>query len=622
MKNHTLINQSPLRHLLGLGGLLFTGGLHAETKFDLNTDISTTQDGWSAAPLGMGTDGTISITTTGVGGLTVDSRERGINNAGGAEAEMWQDFIFANGSFAAAPDTGMQITISGLLPETAYNLTVWGFDSASGFQADGLERAADWSTPEDSATLTFDATMTPTTLVDYRVTIRAVSDAGGIVVLNGIVAMVNPSSSHNVFLNGLQVSDPIFDTDDDGLPDSFEQAIIDADPSDTIITLTDVLPSDDFDNDGSDNEEEFNRLTDPVDEDSDDDLALDGSEDGGGVWVSATETGTNPLIPDTDGDGVLDGVENPDLDYDPQNPTAQPGSDPHQNDSDQDGYRDGRELEDGTDPTDPLSFLDPFAIAVARFDFNAPGSPTLSDWTAAESGNGTNGIVSVTTEAIGGVTVDTRDRPTENTDGPAGDLARNDLWRDFVFANGSLDSAPGSGLKLTLTGLAPLTIYPITIWAFDEASNNGRQADWGETGKETTLLTFPTSPDPSTLEDYSITFEASTDATGTLVIDGIVATEDPDVSHNVFVNALVVGRPTGSNQLEISLIEYDAEAGRVALTWNSLPGGLYSVNFSSDLQNWDAEIADNIPATEGSQTTRFEFSNLGLPSKGFFRVSQ
>ena len=40
------------------------------------------------------------------------------------------------------------------------------------------------------------------------------------------------------------------DQDGDGLPDAWEQQIIDADPGDGIETIADVLPGDDFDNDG------------------------------------------------------------------------------------------------------------------------------------------------------------------------------------------------------------------------------------------------------------------------------------------------------------------------------------------------------------------------------------
>jgi autotransporter-associated beta strand protein len=47
------------------------------------------------------------------------------------------------------------------------------------------------------------------------------------------------------------------DLDGDGMADSFEQGIIDANPGDGITTINDVLPGDDFDIDGTDNLTEF-----------------------------------------------------------------------------------------------------------------------------------------------------------------------------------------------------------------------------------------------------------------------------------------------------------------------------------------------------------------------------
>ena len=58
------------------------------------------------------------------------------------------------------------------------------------------------------------------------------------------------------------------DTDSDGLLDSYEQTIIDADLGDAIDSLDDVLPGDDFDEDGRTNLEEQNDGTDPIDADS------------------------------------------------------------------------------------------------------------------------------------------------------------------------------------------------------------------------------------------------------------------------------------------------------------------------------------------------------------------
>lgn len=55
------------------------------------------------------------------------------------------------------------------------------------------------------------------------------------------------------------------DTDQDGLPDDWEQQIIDADPNDNITSLDDVLPDDDFDGDGENNATEHANATDPAD---------------------------------------------------------------------------------------------------------------------------------------------------------------------------------------------------------------------------------------------------------------------------------------------------------------------------------------------------------------------
>jgi hypothetical protein len=58
------------------------------------------------------------------------------------------------------------------------------------------------------------------------------------------------------------------DLDGDGLPDSWEQQIIDDNREDDIETIWDVLPEDDYDGDGSPNEEEFCANTDATDDES------------------------------------------------------------------------------------------------------------------------------------------------------------------------------------------------------------------------------------------------------------------------------------------------------------------------------------------------------------------
>ncbi len=407
-----------------------------------------------------------------------------------------------------------------------------------------------------------------------------------------------------VFINSLVISQAA-DLDDDGLPDAYEQTIIDADPDDAIESIEDVLPGDDFDDDGLDNSEEFALGTVPTDPDSDDDGLLDGVEDDSGSWTDSSSTGTDPLHSDSDRDGLLDGVENPDLPHDPNAPATQPGTDPNIADSDGDLRPDGIEVNvHGTDPSDPESFFDPSRGAIALFDFQPIGASTQEGWTAADEGNGSDGAIDVTTEVIGAVTVDIRDRVGGDFEAGA-DPAHAAMWNDFVFANGSFDSAPGTGLRITLSGLRGSATYPITIWAYDDASNNGRDADWGQAGLPTAAtLMFPSSPDPSSLAEYTITFEVVTNAAGVAVIDGIVAATNPDVSHNVFVNGLAVGPPVGgTSPFQITGVELDRGAGTLTVTWPSIPGRFYALEYSTSLEadSW-SEIDDGIPSGGDSTT--------------------
>jgi len=64
------------------------------------------------------------------------------------------------------------------------------------------------------------------------------------------------------------------------------------------------------------------RITSPP-PDEDQDLLPNEAEDGGGVFISATQTGTDPSDPDSDDDGVMDGIE-VSLGTDPNNPLDAP----------------------------------------------------------------------------------------------------------------------------------------------------------------------------------------------------------------------------------------------------------------------------------------------------------
>lgn len=172
------------------------------------------------------------------------------------------------------------------------------------------------------------------------------------------------------------------DTDSDGMADAFERVIVDADPADAIVTIEDVLPGDDFDNDGSDNLEEFNRGTLPTNPDSDEDGLLDGVESGDGTFDDlATDTGTDPLDRDTDDDGLADGVETNDGTFDDL--LTDTGTNPLKEDTDDDLIPDEFEVTNGLDASMDDASADPDLDGLSNLDEftngTLPGNPDTDD---------------------------------------------------------------------------------------------------------------------------------------------------------------------------------------------------------------------------------------------------
>ena len=154
-------------------------------------------------------------------------------------------------------------------------------------------------------------------------------------------------------LSGFDATDPLDpDTDGDGLPDGLEVSV--ALPVPGGVSDGFAIPVAGTDGDAgwyiADADPETS--TDPLDPDTDGDGLSDGQEDvdsDGATVNSIGDTGTegsgesDPLIADTDGDGLVDGDE----------PTLWSTS-PVDVDTDDDGLWDGVEANDlGTDPTDP-----------------------------------------------------------------------------------------------------------------------------------------------------------------------------------------------------------------------------------------------------------------------------
>jgi len=150
------------------------------------------------------------------------------------------------------------------------------------------------------------------------------------------------------------------DTDIDGLEDAWEMQIINSNTNDTIQTIQDVLPDDDFDGDRLSNLNEFLNDTNPCNQDSDGDFLTD--------YLEVVIFKTNPNNIDTDGDGLSDYDEI--LYY---------HTDPCKYDTDDDGWSDGEEIAMGTNPL------------IYDNDINADGIP--NEW--EKEFFGTNHVVAL-----------------------------------------------------------------------------------------------------------------------------------------------------------------------------------------------------------------------------------
>jgi hypothetical protein len=252
-------------------------------------------------------------------------------------------------------------------------------------------------------------------------------------------------------------------------------------------------PSDqgtDLDGDGLTNIDEHDavRQTRADKADTDDDGYDDPYEDLFGSWESVITTGTDPTNPDSDGDGLLDGMENPDLAV--HNPPSQYKTDPNLFDSDMDGFGDGEEVAAGSDPDDGTSTPPPPPGVVLRIDFENSIDPTGSltpgdvitqaGWTGMAVGNAPDPTVSSLSRTINGVGITvTAGGATGIFQGRANNTWNNmtgTSWNNMVEDVIAARSGDGT-VSLNFTGLDDSEQHTLTVWhnvsATDSASFAG-----------------------------------------------------------------------------------------------------------------------------------------------------
>lgn len=413
-------------------------------------------------------------------------------------------------------------------------------------------------------------------------------------------------------------SDP--DSDDDELLDAFEvNGQLDAnDPN------GDNGASGDPDNDDLSNLEEQTAGTLPQDEDTDEDGYNDGAESGTGFWTSETSTGTSPLNEDSDGDGLPDGDENPDLPFDPANPTTQPGTDPNVWDTDLDGTNDSNEANNGTDPTDAGSAPEgsPNVLSV---DFQGiPGVfPTLP--TLMQGGSPVSNYFSGTWNAL-------------DITGHAGTML-DPSWSELVNAQGTPTNV-GFSVTGSISSWTNTTVEnPIfDDYMFVNAGNAGPSMTWQITGL-TPGDTYQFFPFGGLVRDFSITVDTNgdgnlADETPSLIppLSGVEFTVTADA--NGAINGTMDPGNSGEanwggfelegalpgvvgTEVRIESIDYDGED--VFLTWTSTPGATYNIEATQDFINWTT-LFTNLSAAPSPATTTTQLVDSPTESAKFYRV--
>jgi hypothetical protein len=576
------------------------------TPFAITSPASGVVQGATSNSITVGAQ-TVTITGTAPDGVTsYDDRKRTAPVASGTftQTALLQDFIFAGYNATSNVNAGLDIAITGLEAGKSYAITVWSFDSSS-----AGTRVSDWSANGELkvGNYTFGGGTAPTTNERYQMNFLAAADGGGQILISARrdTTSVNTAGTaeSGVFLNALRVFD--YDTDNDQMYDDWEVA------NGLVVGFNDAAL--DPDNDTSTNLDEFNDGTDPHDPDTDGDSLPDGRENKSGTWGGVNDPGTDPLKADTDGDGLGDAVENPDL---PWVGPAQPGTNPNISDADGDTFADGDEAYWQGLPLEGPTVPDPDASSTLAVDFDhtvaalQPGFVSLPGTGLAGTTNltGSFGSYTVTVTAAGTTTIDSRDRTATAATG-----GFTPLFQDFIFS--PLSDNDGDGMDVTITGLAPLTWYPVTLWSWDPTSaGTPRHSTWlatdGDNGpvvKVPRYILAGATPLPSSISQRRMKFDALTDSAGTLLIQGRKENGFTGSTINVFLNGLFIGPP-------VSPLQITAFSGS-QITFTSEAGGVYEVRASRDLLDFDS-LAPAIAGLPGTAS----FTDTAPPVRRFYQV--
>jgi hypothetical protein len=447
---------------------------------------------------------------------------------------------------------------------------------------------------------------------------------------------------------------PSEDDDEDGLPDAWEEKLVD--------NLEDLnglgagpgpgSGTGDFDGDGLTDLDEYEETkTDPTKADTDGDELEDGVETDTGTYVSATNTGTDPRDADTDGDGLTDGVEtNTGILVD----NDDTGTDPNNADTDGDGFNDNTEISQGTDPTN-------------KNDFPQLGQTILFIGGQADAAQGADGtVMSFLEERYGSQNI-TYKQANQTIAGEEADYAlliisstpgsgdiRNKFhnsttpivnWEEAIADNGGGEFQVTAGrTKDNVAEDHVITIvedHPIVAGfnvGDDVTISTGQTEVWWSTDQQApgSLSLAAEKEDPSrlflTIVDEGEELNDGSTSPAKRIMLGITDstfnnfTEDGKTLIGQSID-WALGIAGGIASLEFTEIIYDAEEDTFRFKWNSKGGKTYSLYYSEDMTEFDADLDDSIES--GGDFTVYPAEGepglenpLGGVDKIFFKVME
>ena len=407
------------------------------------------------------------------------------------------------------------------------------------------------------------------------------------------------------------------DTDGDGIIDTLE--------FDLVGNLDDISAGDD-DGDGLNSPDELLvHGTDPLLPDTDGDTLNDGDE---------IAKGTDPNNDDTDNDGLRDNVETDTGVFVDANDT---GTDPNNADTDGGRTPDGIEVQEGTDPHDPAD--DPIVIVQPSFlpinniagengryvpDFDNPGLDYQE--------NHYDGGVILNNTAQNNYDVHT-----------SGDPAPNDSQQDLVpyLDHGTGGNTISSHNLPFITGGDNFTVRVNGYIDFTSAPTGTYNIHIGADDTNFFVLDTPDGPVSAQANccPQSEAFSIEIPVPGYYPIDNVFGEQgggewtDLGISGGDIVGVVALGDvdagsppvysmkfDLGPDFFRIVNITYDDAGPSVTLRFESTPGRTYVVESSSDMINW-IELDDGVVGEEGEDFTEFEDSLL-LPgaTEKFYRV--